>query len=42
MIIMHMREMENALDKGSIYRLERGLGEVASMWNPHRYHKDDM
>ena len=27
--------------KGSIYRFERGLREVASMWHPHRCHKGD-
>ena len=26
---------------GSIYRLERGLGEVAFMWHQHRCHKRD-
>ena len=28
--------------KGSIYRFERGLGEVTSMWHTHRCHKGDM
>ena len=42
MITIHMEEMENTWDKGSINMFERGLGEVASMWHPHRCHKGDM
>ena len=38
---MQMGEMKNAWDKGSIYRLERGFGEVAAMWHPRRCHKGD-
>lgn len=41
MITMKMREMRNDKDKDFIYRLERGLRDVPSMWHPYRYHKRD-